>query len=61
MLEFNESLRTLLISALFILLAARIEADELRDVALPSLAFLAVLVLVARPSRCIAQLARARR
>ena len=48
-LEFNESLRTLLISALFILLAARIEADALRDVALPSLAFIAVLVLVARP------------
>ncbi len=48
-LEFNESLRTLLISVLFILLAARIEADALRDVALPSLAFLAVLVFVARP------------
>ena len=37
LLEFNESLRTLLISALFILLAARIETDQLRDVALPSL------------------------
>jgi NhaP-type Na+/H+ or K+/H+ antiporter len=49
LLEFNESLRTLLISALFILLAARIETDQLRDVALPSLAFLALLVLVARP------------
>ena len=48
-LEFNESLRTLLISVLFILLAARIEADALRDVALPALAFLAVLVFVARP------------
>lgn len=48
-LEFNESLRTLLISVLFILLAARIEAEALQDVALPSLAFLAVLVLVARP------------
>jgi len=48
-LEFNESLRTLLISVLFILLAARIEADALQDVLLPSLAFLAVLVLVARP------------
>jgi len=48
-LEFNESLRTLLISVLFILLAARIEADALRDVALPALGFLAVLVLVARP------------
>ncbi len=48
-IEFNESLRTLLISVLFILLAARIEAEALRDVALPSLAFIAVLVLVARP------------
>jgi len=48
-LEFNESLRTLLISVLFILLAARIEADALRDVALPALGFLAVLVFVARP------------
>ena len=47
--EFNESLRTLLISVLFILLAARIEAQALQDVALPSLAFIAVLVLVARP------------
>lgn len=49
-LEFNESLRTLLISALFILLAARIEADQLRDVAPPALLFLAVLVFVARPA-----------
>lgn len=48
-LEFNESLRTLLISVLFILLAARIEADALRDVALPSLLFIVLLVLVARP------------
>jgi len=48
-LEFNESLRTLLISVLFILLAARIEADALQEVALPSLVFLAVLVFVARP------------
>ena len=47
--EFNENLRTLLVSVLFILLAARIEADALREVALPSLAFLAVLVFVARP------------
>lgn len=48
-LEFSESLRTLLISVLFILLAARIEADQLRDVLLPALGFLAVLVFVARP------------
>jgi NhaP-type Na+/H+ or K+/H+ antiporter len=50
LLEFNESLRTLLISALFILLAARIETDQLQDVAVPSLGFLALLVFVARPA-----------
>ncbi|MFK8025911.1 MAG: cation:proton antiporter [Ilumatobacter sp.] len=48
-LEFNESVRTLLISVLFILLAARIEADALRDVALPSVLFVLVLVFIARP------------
>ena len=48
-LEFSETLRTLLISTLFILLAARIEPDALREVLLPSLGFLAVLVFVARP------------
>jgi len=58
LLEFNESLRTLLISALFILLAARIEPDQLRDVAVPSLAFLALLVLVARPLSVIASTLR---
>lgn len=58
LLEFNESLRTLLISALFILLAARIETDQLRDVALPSLAFLALLVFVARPLSVIVSTVR---
>ena len=58
LLEFNESLRTLLISALFILLAARIETDQLRDVALPSLAFLALLVFVGRPLTVIASTVR---
>ncbi|MFW2334883.1 cation:proton antiporter [Ilumatobacter sp.] len=58
LLEFNESIRTLLISALFILLAARIETDQLQDVALPSLAFLALLVLVARPLSVIASTIR---
>ena len=48
-LEFSESLRTLLISVLFILLAARIEADQLRDVLLPAFGFLAVMVFIARP------------
>lgn len=58
LLEFNESLRTLLISALFILLAARIETDQLRDVALPALAFLALLVFVARPLTVIVSTVR---
>jgi NhaP-type Na+/H+ or K+/H+ antiporter len=58
LLEFNESLRTLLISALFILLAARIETDQLREVILPSLAFLALLVFVARPLSVIASTVR---
>ena len=58
LLEFNESLRTLLISALFILLAARIETDQLRDVALPSLAFLALLVFVGRPLTVIVSTVR---
>jgi NhaP-type Na+/H+ or K+/H+ antiporter len=58
LLEFNESLRTLLISALFILLAARIETAQLRDVALPALAFLALLVFVARPLAVIASTVR---
>lgn len=58
LLEFNESLRTILISALFILLAARIEAAQLRDVALPSLAFLALLVFVARPASVMASTLR---
>lgn len=58
LLEFNESLRTLLISALFILLAARIETDQLQDVIVPSLAFLAVLVFVARPLSVLASTVR---
>jgi NhaP-type Na+/H+ or K+/H+ antiporter len=58
LLEFNESLRTLLISALFILLAARIETDQLRDVILPSLVFLALLVFVARPLSVIVSTVR---
>ncbi len=58
LLEFNESIRTLLISALFILLAARIETDQLQDVVLPSLVFLALLVFVARPLSVIVSTVR---
>ncbi len=58
LLEFNESLRTLLISALFILLAARIETSQLQDVAVPSLIFLALLVFVGRPLTVMASTVR---
>jgi NhaP-type Na+/H+ or K+/H+ antiporter len=58
--EFNESLRTLLISVLFILLAARIDPDALRDVFLPSLVFIALLVLVGRPLAVLASSVRTR-
>ena len=48
-IEFKENLRVLLISSLFILLAARLEVAQLIDVGWEGLAFLAVLVVVARP------------
>lgn len=47
--EFKENLRVLLISTLFILLAARLKIRDLQEVWLPAIAFIAVLVLVARP------------
>ncbi len=48
--EFKENLRTLLLSGLFILLAARIDAGTLLgELRWPTLAFLLVVVLVARP------------
>lgn len=47
--EFKENLRVLIISTLFILLSARLEADDLLEVLWPSLGYLLVLVLIARP------------
>lgn len=48
-MEFNETLRVMLISGLFILLAARLEPGRLADIALPGLGFVALLVLFVRP------------
>lgn len=48
-LDFKESLSVLLISALFIVLAARIEPGELIEAGWPALVLLAVVMLVARP------------
>ena len=48
--EFKENLRVLIISTLFILLAARLEAEELSAVWLPSLGYLLLLLLIVRPA-----------
>jgi NhaP-type Na+/H+ or K+/H+ antiporter len=48
-IEFKENLRVLLISSLFIILAARLEMADLRAVGLPEIAFVGALILVVRP------------
>ncbi|NDJ85769.1 MAG: sodium:proton antiporter [Chloroflexi bacterium] len=47
--EFKESVGILLISSLFILLAARLDLEDFEHVGLGSLIFLATLIVVARP------------
>jgi NhaP-type Na+/H+ or K+/H+ antiporter len=48
--EFKENLRVLLISSLFILLAARLKFSDLQYISFESLAFLGALVVLARPA-----------
>lgn len=48
-MEFKENLQVLLISALFILLAARVRWEELREIGAPEFLFLGLLILVVRP------------
>jgi NhaP-type Na+/H+ or K+/H+ antiporter len=48
-LRFNATLRVLLVSSLFILLGASVEADTLRTLEWQNLAFAAVLVVLVRP------------
>lgn len=48
-IEFKENLQILLLSALFILLAARLKPEDINYISGESMAFLLVLVLVARP------------
>ncbi len=48
-LEFNETLRILFISGLFVLLGARIEAETLRELEWRNLAFFVSLMLLVRP------------
>jgi len=47
--EFKENLRVLLISSLFIILAARLDMADLRAVGMPEVAFVGVLIFVVRP------------
>ena len=47
--EFKENLRVLLISGLFILLAARLKVEDLRQIGFGSVIFLVLMVIVARP------------
>ncbi len=49
LLSFKESLSVLLISGLFIILAARLQVAELESLGLPALGVLAAVLLVARP------------
>ena len=49
-IEFKENVRTLLISALFIILAARIESDEILTLGPGAWMFVAALILVVRPA-----------
>lgn len=49
-IEFKENLRVLLISSLFILLAARLNLEQLTQFDVGSLLFLAFLIVVARPA-----------
>ncbi|MCB8942163.1 MAG: sodium:proton antiporter [Ardenticatenaceae bacterium] len=47
--EFKENLRVLLIGSLFILLAARLQLDDVINLGWQGLAFLAILILITRP------------
>ncbi|MCH7959277.1 MAG: sodium:proton antiporter [Candidatus Hydrogenedentes bacterium] len=47
--EFKENLRVLLISGLFIVLAARLSIEDIRGLPVRGILFVAVLILIARP------------
>ncbi len=48
--EFKENLRVLLLGSLFILLAARVEFESLRQLGWPVIPFLLTLIFIARPA-----------
>jgi NhaP-type Na+/H+ or K+/H+ antiporter len=52
-IEFKENLRVLLISGLFILLAARIRIEDFNSIGSSSIGFLCILICVARPAAVV--------
>jgi NhaP-type Na+/H+ or K+/H+ antiporter len=56
-IEFKENLQVLLIAGLFVVLSARVEAEVLREVGLPSLLFVLTMILVVRPASVLASTA----
>ena len=58
--EFKENLRVLLISALFILLSARLKFDDFRDIGVNALTFVVVMIVVARPLSILASTIRSK-
>jgi NhaP-type Na+/H+ or K+/H+ antiporter len=52
-LDFKESLSLLLISGLFIILAARVEFYQFKEIGWHALGILAVMMLVTRPPGCL--------
>lgn len=57
-IEFKENLRVLLISSIFIVLAARLEISQLRDIGLGGLGFITFLILIVRPLSVVASTLR---
>jgi NhaP-type Na+/H+ or K+/H+ antiporter len=57
LIEFKENLRTLILSALFVVLAARLDIQQVAGFGLGEAAFLLVLILVARPLAVLASTA----
>ena len=52
-IEFKENLRVLLISGLFVLLAARVQIENLGKIGLGAIGFLAIIIFVARPASVV--------
>ncbi len=58
--EFSESIRVILLSALFVVLAARLRVDDIRMLGWRELFFLLILVFVARPLSVLASVMRSK-